>query len=163
MTTVRERGDRWTEAFALDTFARATSRAGDREAARSLHIEALAILEELGDRRGVARVLTHLAELALSDGDTARARGLFRQSLAIRQDLGDMPGLAGAMENLAGAVAVDDAEAAARLHGAAESLRESIRAAVPPQAAAAHRAGPGRPGGPPRHRALRGVPAARAA
>jgi predicted ATPase/class 3 adenylate cyclase len=138
MTTVRERGDRWTEAFALDTFARATSRAGDRETARSLHIEALAILEEMGDRRGVARVLTHLAELALSDGDTARARGLFRQSLAIRQDLGDMPGLASAMENLAGAVAVDDAEAAARLHGAADSLRESIRAAVPPQAAAAH-------------------------
>ena len=48
-----------------------------------------------------------------------------------------MPGLAGAMENLAGAVAADDAEAAARLHGTAESLREAIRAAVPPQAAAA--------------------------
>ncbi len=138
MASVRERGDRWTEAFALDTFAGATSRTGDRETARSLHVEALAILEELGDRRGVARVLTHLAELALTDGDTARARGLFRQSLAIRQDLGDMPGLASAMENLAGAVAIDDAEAAARLHGAAESLREAIRAAVPPQAAAAH-------------------------
>ena len=49
-----------------------------------------------------------------------------------------MPGLASAMEELAGAVAVDDPEAAARLHGAAESLREAIRAIVPPQAAAAH-------------------------
>ncbi len=138
LATVRARGDRWTEAFALDTFARATSRAGDREGARSLHVESLAILEEMGDRRGVARVLTHLADLALSDGDTPRARGLFRQSLVIRQELGDMPGLASAMEGLAGAVATDDPEASARLHGAAESLREAIRAMVPPQAAAAH-------------------------
>ena len=138
LATVRARGDRWTEAFALDTFARATSRAGDREGARSLHVESLAILEEMGDRRGVARVLTHLADLALSDGDTPRARGLFRQSLVIRQELGDMPGLASAMEGLAGAVAADDPEASARLHGAAESLREAIRAMVPPQAAAAH-------------------------
>jgi hypothetical protein len=138
LASIRELGDRWTEAFALDTFALASSRAGDPEAARSLHVEALAILEEIGDRRGVARVLTHLAGLALSAGDTARARGLFRQGLAIRQDLGDMPGLAGAMESLAGAVAVDDPEAAARLDGAAESLREAIRAMVPPQAAAAH-------------------------
>ena len=92
----------------------------------------------MGDRRGVARVLTHLAELALSDGDTARARDLYRQGLGIRQALGDMPGLATAMEGLAGAVATDDPEAAARLHGAAESLREAIRAMVPPQAAAAH-------------------------
>ncbi|MFI5262288.1 MAG: ATP-binding protein [Candidatus Limnocylindrales bacterium] len=138
LASIRELGDRWMEAFALDTFARTTSRAGDRAAARSLHIEALAILEEMGDRRGVARILTHLAELALADGDTERARGLFRESLAIRQALGDMPGLASAMENLAGAVASDDTEAAARIYGAAESLREAIRAMVPPQAAAAH-------------------------
>jgi hypothetical protein len=116
----------------------ATARTGDREAARSLHIEALAMLQALGDQRGVARVLMHLADLALAARDTARARELFRQSLAIRQDLGDMPGLAGAMESLAGAVAADDPDAAARLHGAAESLREAIRAMVPPQAAAAH-------------------------
>lgn len=138
LATIRELGDRWTEAFALDTFGRATSRAGDRDGARSLHLEALAMLDELGDRRGVARVLTHLAELTLVDGDSAGARELFQRSLAIRQDLGDMPGLATAMENLAGAIAMADAESAARLHGAAESLRGAIRAMVPPQAAAAH-------------------------
>ncbi|MGH2407876.1 MAG: ATP-binding protein, partial [Candidatus Limnocylindrales bacterium] len=138
LALIRELGDRWVEAFVLDAFGRATSLAGDMDAARSLHIEALAILEELGDRRGVARVLTNLAGVALASGDTPRARDLYRQGLAIRQDLGDMPGLASAMESLAGAVAADDAEAAARLHGAAESLRESIRAIVPPQAAAMH-------------------------
>jgi predicted ATPase/class 3 adenylate cyclase len=135
---IRSFGDRWMEAFALDTFALAIGRAGERDAARSIHVEALAILEELGDRRGVARVLTHLADLALSDGDPARARDLYRQGLGLRQDLGDLPGLAGAMEGLAGAVASDDPAAAARLHGAAESLREAIRAIVPPQAAARH-------------------------
>jgi hypothetical protein len=42
------------------------------------------------------------------------------------------------METLAVAIAADDPEAAARLDGAAESLREAIRAQVPPQAAANH-------------------------
>ncbi len=138
LASIRRLGDRWTEAFALDAFARIAHRAGQLERSRTLHIEALAILEELGDRRGVARVLTQLAELALADGDGPRARGLFRQSLAIRQELGDMPGLASAMESLAGAVATEDPEAAARLDGAATSLRESIRAIVPPRTAAAH-------------------------
>jgi len=138
LASIQRLGDRWTEAFALDAFARTAHRAGQHERARSLHIGALAILEELGDRRGVARVLTQLAELALADGDGPRARGLLRQSLAIRQELGDMPGLASAMEGLAAAVAPDDPEAAARLDGAATSLRESIRVIVPPRIAAAH-------------------------
>ncbi len=138
LAAIRDLGDRWMEAFALDTFAGATGRAGDPSGARSLHADALAILESIGDRRGVARVLTNLADLALAEGDTVRARGLFGQSLAIRQELGDMPGLASAIENLAGAVAADDAEGAARLNGAAESLREAIRAKIPPQAAARH-------------------------
>ena len=135
---IRELGDRWMEAFATDTFAQATSRAGNRDEARVLHLHALGILEGLGDRRGVARVLTHLADLALVEGETGRARGLYRRSLAIRQELGDMPGLASAMEKLAAAVGSDDPEAGARLDGAAQSLRDAIRAMVPPQAAAAH-------------------------
>jgi predicted ATPase len=138
LASIRRLGDRWMEAFAVDAFARTAHRAGQHERARTLHIEALAILEELGDRRGVARVLTQLAELALTTGDGDRARGLLRQSLAIRQELGDMPGLASAMESLAAALAPEDPEAAARLDGAATSLRDSIRAIIPPRIAAAH-------------------------
>ena len=37
LASIRGLGDRWIEAFALDTFGNAASRAGDREAARSLH------------------------------------------------------------------------------------------------------------------------------
>ena len=138
LALIRQLGDRWMEAFATDMFATATGRAGNREEARVLHLRALGILEGLGDRRGVARVVTHLADLALVEGETGQARGLYRRGLAIRQELGDMPGLAGAMEKLAAAVGSDDPEAGARLDGAAESLRDAIRAMVPPQAAAAH-------------------------
>jgi hypothetical protein len=49
-----------------------------------------------------------------------------------------MPGLASAMESLAAALAPEDPEAAARLDGAATSLRDSIRAIIPPRIAAAH-------------------------
>jgi len=135
---IRGLGDRWIEAFALDSFGSAASKAGERLEAATLLGESLGILEGIGDRRGVARVLAHLGQLALADGDPARARRLFAQSLAIRQALGDMPGLAGAMEHLASSVAPDAPEAAARLDAAAESLREAIRAKLPPQAAADH-------------------------
>jgi non-specific serine/threonine protein kinase len=138
LALIRQLGDRWMEAFATDAIAEAIGGAGDREEARVLHLHALGILEGLGDRRGVARVLTHIADVALVEGESGRARGLYRRSLAIRQELGDMPGLASAMEKLAGAVALDDPEAGARLDGAAQSLRDAIRAIVPPQAAADH-------------------------
>jgi predicted ATPase/class 3 adenylate cyclase len=141
LALVRQLGDRWMEAFVTDAFAEAIGGAGERDEARVLHLHALGILESIGDRRGVARVLTHLADLALLEGEGARARGLYRRSLAIRQELGDMPGLASAMEKLAAAVAQDDPEAGARLDGAAQSLRDAIRAMVPPQAAADHAQG----------------------
>jgi predicted ATPase/class 3 adenylate cyclase len=138
LVSIRGLGDRWIEAFALDSFGSAAGRAGDHQEAATLLGEALTILEGIGDRRGVARVLAHLGQIALADGDAAGARELFGRSLAIRQGLGDMPGLATAMENLAGSVAPDAPEAAARLDAAAESLREAIRAKLPPQAAADH-------------------------
>ncbi len=138
LTTIRGLGDPWIEAFALDAFGTSASRAGDRAGAAKLHGDALPILEQMGDRRGVARVLTHLGDIALADGDARRSRELLSRALEIRQEMGDMPGLASAMEHLANAVSPDDPEAAARLNGSAESLREGLRAKVPPQAAASH-------------------------
>ena len=138
LTTIRGLGDPWIEAFALDAFGTSASRAGDRAGAAKLHADALPILEQMGDRRGVARVLTHLGDIALADGDADRSRELLSRALEIRQEMGDMPGLASAMEHLANAVSPVDPEAAARVHGSAEALRESIRAKVPPQAAASH-------------------------
>ena len=139
LATIRELGDRWMEAFALDTFARATSRAGDREDG------SVAPRRGARDPRGDGRPARRRAGADApgrpgpvgrrhrpgSGAVPAESRRSARSSVTC-------PGLASAMEDLAGAVAIDDAEAAARLHGAAESLREAIRAMVPPQAAAAH-------------------------
>jgi predicted ATPase/class 3 adenylate cyclase len=136
VATFREFGDRWGEAFALDSFALVAARERDYEAAQSLHEEALAISRQLGDERGAARVLTHLADVASKQGDDSRARRLSRECLDIRQALGDTPGTASALERLAWVVMADEPEAAARLVGAAEALRETIRAFVPPQARA---------------------------
>ncbi|HET7677442.1 MAG TPA: tetratricopeptide repeat protein [Candidatus Limnocylindrales bacterium] len=136
----RALGDRWGEAAALDSFALAAGREGDPATSAELHGAALAIWREIGDERGVARSLTHLADLASATGDTIRARALYRESLAIRERLRDLPGTAAALEGLASTVMADDAEAAARLVGAAEAVRERIRAPMPVAARVAYEA-----------------------
>jgi non-specific serine/threonine protein kinase len=131
---LRSMGDRFGTALAIDKSALAEARAGDPETARNLHDQALAISRELGDERGVARSLMHLADLALQQGDRPRAKELHRECLRIRQSLRDMPGIAAAMERLAWVLATDSAEDAVRLLGAAEALRASINAPLPPAA-----------------------------
>jgi predicted ATPase len=127
-------GDRWGEAFALDAFGRIAARQGDVEAARVLHEEAAAMSREMDDDRGVARALVNLGDLAARVGDRERALALYRESLALRLGLRDLPGTAAALEKVAWVVADDAPEAAARVLGAADALRESIRARVPPSA-----------------------------
>ena len=140
LETLKELGDRWGMAFAMDGSALAAARHGDLQAARERHEEALAISRELGDERGVARTLSHLAGLASMEGDTKRAISLHRECLRIRRELRDMPGTAAGMETLARVVGDDAAEDAARLLGAAEALRESIHAPLPPAARAGYEA-----------------------
>ena len=124
-------GDRWGIAFALDSQAIAAGRAGEFQGARRLHERSLAISKELGDERGVARTLMHLADLAAREGDRTRATALHRECLRIRSALHDMPGVATAMEKLAWVVMDDAAVDAARLLGAADSLREEIKTPLP--------------------------------
>jgi tetratricopeptide (TPR) repeat protein len=140
VATLRELGDRWGMAFAIDGSALAAARNGDVQAARARHEQALAISRELGDERGVARTLTHLADLASLEGDVKRAIALHRECLRIRRELRDMPGIASGMEKLARVVSDDAATDAARLLGAAEALRESIHAPLPPAARAEYEA-----------------------
>jgi hypothetical protein len=78
----------------------------------------------------------HLAELALKDGDRARATALHIDCLRIRQGVRDLPGTASSMEKLAWVLVPEAGEHAARLLGAAEALRESIHAPMPPAARA---------------------------
>jgi predicted ATPase/DNA-binding XRE family transcriptional regulator len=99
---------------------------GDYAAARALHEESLAIRRALGDRRGVAISLGNLGRVAYRQGNHTAARALHAESLQLRQALGDatMP------EGIEGLAAIAGARGevarAARLLGAAATLRAAI-------------------------------------
>ncbi len=127
----RQAGDRWGESFALDNMGMMLVRLEQPDEAAALHAQALAISRELGDERGIARALAHMGDVAAHGGDEARARELYTESLQIRRSLGDLPGIASTMEKLASVVTNDDPRHAAVLLGAAERVRDLIRAPVP--------------------------------
>jgi len=127
----REAGDRWGEAFALDSLGVMLARQDIHEEADDLHQQALAISREIGDERGIARALAHLGDVAARTSHRDRAKSLYVDSLEIRRRLGDLPGTASVMEKLASVVTADDPRAAAVLLGAAERVRDLIRAPVP--------------------------------
>src|SRR5262249_13253510 len=104
----------------------------DYEAARSLYEESLRISRELGNRVSIAIALNNLGKIAREQGDGRAARALHTESLAIRRELGDRGGYPWSLEAFARLSAPVDPERAARLWGAAESLRESLGLPLPP-------------------------------
>jgi predicted ATPase/DNA-binding SARP family transcriptional activator len=105
---------------------------GDQEAARSLYEESLAIAQASGNRVSIAVALNNLGKIARDQGDTGAARAMHRKSLTIRLELGDRGGYPWSLEAFARLAAPVDPERAARLWGAAESLRESLGLPLPP-------------------------------
>ena len=75
--------------------------------------------------------LAHLGDVAMRMQDIERARSRYLESLQIRRALGDLPGIASGMEKLASVITSTDARSAAILLGAAERVRDLIRAPVP--------------------------------
>jgi predicted ATPase/class 3 adenylate cyclase len=140
VATFRRLGDPWSEAFALGSTASARSRLGDETGALALHEQALGIYESIGDGRGVARVLQSLGDLAARTGDRVTATEHLRRSLEVRLQIDDLPGMAAGLEHLAWALAPDRPTDAARLLGAAEAIRDRLRApvALPEQAEYGH-------------------------
>jgi predicted ATPase/class 3 adenylate cyclase len=127
----RQAGDRWGEAFAVDSLGVMLARQGSHDEATQLHDQALAISRSLSDERGVARALAHLGDAAAKAGDIERAKSLYVESFEMRRALGDLPGTAAGMEKLASVVIDRAPGAAAVLLGAAERVRDLIRAPVP--------------------------------
>ena len=100
---------------------------GDYPAARAFYEESLTIKRELGDRYGIAQSLGGLGELAHHEGDFLAARALHEESLAMKHGLGYRLGIAESLESLGElAWSIELPERAARLWGAAESLRKAI-------------------------------------
>jgi tetratricopeptide (TPR) repeat protein len=106
---------------------------GEYQRATELFSESLAFAQQLEWSRGIAISLSNLGLMALYGGDYALARDLFIDSMAAFNDLGDRRGLAEALEGLAGVAGLESRpEAAARLFGLAEALRERIGAPLLP-------------------------------
>jgi predicted ATPase/DNA-binding SARP family transcriptional activator len=101
--------------------------AGNLASAQANFEESLAIDREHGNERGLAINLGNLSSVALGEGDLDEAERLQADCLRELHELGDRFSLLAALERSAGiSAARGDAVFAARLAGAAASLRERL-------------------------------------
>jgi DNA-binding CsgD family transcriptional regulator len=130
----REVGDKMGIAACLRLSGQLALSQGNAAEARSLAGESLALFREIGHRQGTALALRLLARVEANQGNYAAARTLYEESLATAARGMDDKGLIpSCLEGLAGVVAAQDELVwAARLRGAAESLREIMGAPLPP-------------------------------
>jgi predicted ATPase/DNA-binding SARP family transcriptional activator/DNA-binding CsgD family transcriptional regulator/Tfp pilus assembly protein PilF len=96
--------------------------------------ESLVLFREIGDISNVAIGLMYSALAALTRGDHERVRALGKESLKLLQKAEDKQHVADCLEIMAGAAGAQDrAQRAARLWGAAESIREEIGVSLQPE------------------------------
>jgi non-specific serine/threonine protein kinase len=119
-------------ANALQWLAEAALRRRDRESARSLLEERLAIYWKLGAPGLLVHALGGLGHLERDEGNYARAGALYRESLLLRRELDLLLALAQSLEDLAGlASRQQQPERALRLLGAEEAFCETLGARPP--------------------------------
>ncbi len=129
----RELGDKGAIAAGLQSLGLVACLQGDSAGAEASLGESLSIWRDLGNERRVAQCLSDLGLVAFRRGHSPEAQTLQQESLAIRRDLGHTEGMAENLERLAQIRATRaDAAGAARLWGAAASLREAIGAPLLP-------------------------------
>jgi len=120
-------------AIFLYYLGRLTRHEKDYQQAAALFEEILALYEELDHKPGTARILCILGKMACDKGDYVQAGAHLKESLALMQEIKNRRGIASVLEGFATLrAAQQQAWLAARLLGAAEVLREAIRAPVPP-------------------------------
>jgi predicted ATPase len=104
-------------------------REGDFARARVLLELALPVLRAEGVPDDVAEALNCLGRVAWGQGDAAQACALYRESLALQEEVGDRQQLVEVLDSFGIVLASDRRlEAATRLLGTAEALREIIKA-----------------------------------
>jgi predicted ATPase/DNA-binding CsgD family transcriptional regulator len=134
----KEIGDTWGIAECSQLLGRLTLQQGDAVTAYTLLEQSLTLFREIGNRRGIARSLSHLGDVAAMQQDWARARLLYEESLTEAQEASDTVEIASCLEGLAGVVVTAAGASlanvlwAAQLWGAAEALRETMGAPLPP-------------------------------
>ncbi len=106
---------------------------GEIDKAQSIFEESMALAREIGDQRSIASGLYAFGWVAFGQADYVTARNRYRESLAILKDLGHQWIIALSIEGLAMVAGTQGQLAeSARLWGAADALRETISASVPP-------------------------------
>ena len=106
---------------------------GDAQRAKALCEESLAMRRALLYKGGIAHTLTVLGRIALDQGEYERSTACYQESLTLRQQTGEKEGIATALEGLAAVTGMQgQAVRAARLSGAASSLRTLLGAPLPP-------------------------------
>jgi predicted ATPase/class 3 adenylate cyclase/Tfp pilus assembly protein PilF len=117
-------------AYGLNDFGYRALRQGDLERARSLIEEALGLAREFGGAAAIARCSHSLGDALRASGDHTGAAARYREALDLAQEAHDMDTATWCLTGLAGlAVEMGRHEAAARLFGAVETLRETVGAA----------------------------------
>ena len=129
----RELGNRAGVAVSLTSLGLIASRHGDLQGAKVLYLESLAILRELENRSGVAVCLNNLGEISYRLGEFESGETMLWEALHIQHEMGDRLSLAYTLESIAAAAQLQgSSEAALRFFAAAEALRESLGAPLPP-------------------------------
>jgi len=133
----KEIGEMWGIAECYQLLGRLTLQQGNVVMAHTRLSQSLTLFRELGNRRGIARSLSFLGDVAVVQQDWAKARLLYEESLTEAQEASDQVEIASCLERVAGVIAVGEASLAnvlwsAQLWGAAEALRETIGAPIPP-------------------------------
>ncbi len=136
-TLFKELGDMWGIAECSLLLGQLALRQGDTVTAHTRLSQSLTLFGEVGNRRGIARSLAQLGDVAAMQQDWARARLLYEESLTEAKAARDTIQIASCLEAVAGVVAAEGASLAtvlwaAQLWGAAEVLRETMGAPLPP-------------------------------
>jgi predicted ATPase/DNA-binding SARP family transcriptional activator len=129
----REMGDKAGIAYANQSVGTTLVYQGEAQAAQTYLSESLTILRELGDKRGLARSLHQLGLAALLQEGFEKSHALLAESLETGRQRGEKLEIAQGLESFARLAATQKFyERAVSLFGAAEALRESIHAPLPP-------------------------------
>ena len=130
---LQETGSHWVIAMTRFGYALFTSVQGNYAESRSQFEACIPLFTELKDRHRLAMVRSELAHLERREGRFQKARSLYRETIQEWQRVGHRAAVAHELECLAFVVkAQEEDQRAARLFGAAESLREHINIPMNP-------------------------------
>ena len=138
----RELGDKESIAYSLQLSGLLALSEGETALAYSRVEQAVALFKEMRHRYGMTVSLYALAQVVAIGGDNARSQSLYEEGLAMARKEGNRQTVAFGLEGLARVVAVQgEVSWAARLWGAAETLRETIGAPIAPRERPAYESG----------------------